>query len=1057
MAAKQGLSAQISQASEDAKRAVLSRTSLQTSLWFSNLNTTCTIKSAPPRTPEVLSLLSTKSGWLFKRNEQHVWQTRWCCVVPHTFMYYFDANVLPGEAQPPLPPQSLQEDWNNAVANGHPHRGKKQSAPRSSLYFMGNSNTMGHNADGTVASLSSPDACSPTAAVHHAPTADLGGTGTSTEAFATMQPAGIIDLECYTCVHRSQQNQLVLELAGDDSVNPDLRQFYFTAGSENETEAWTQALLGQRHTALMDEIDAYKQVCDGFAQQLQILHTNLDNAKKQAEDAEEELYQVRSEIEDGRRQCWKMVEDVLDRNQKQQQQQQSLDGSANTDSTTAGIPTTSSFRADLNVIRSQDMSLLAPVQLLGDYTRVLEDSCLEMQTKNAALQEKVSSAQDSDHDRVQRLEEELQEVKAEFEQQKSHWTHAKQVLTHNLTKSQKELEDLNKDLASTRMEITMYQSSTRNKITELQNHKKILKKEVLDLRQKLEDTHSELGLVKHKEQSHRLEVGQERKKAELLERYLDKMESQVKVQQNMMEMMSASGVGSIHGGQSHYEINVPSTVHSPRSSSSYQPVSSSRHEFMVHTPSVHHNSSGDVNDNDEVENLRKEAGFDDSDDDDDADANAADIQMTSMSASGTNRAGNGNTAEMQIVEGLPHHRQLPSPLLRRSMVDDDNKSHMSELTEDRTQKQFDALHYLRERGELRDRDLSGGTPGNSGRMMRYASGNTPSPQGRTPPAYIVGGDKQLLQNLQNPDSSKLDTIHSSAATSATTPNRSAGLPEHLPRYGISRQNQPGQDIAENLNYHSSSRSLGSGASGRLSVAQRARLQAERGSTPVRIRLDDEQQKQLLKSTSPSHDSRCERKQQGPPVTSPGRKRGVDRRPSNSSRSTSGGFFSNIGRKLEAAIDKSVLGVPGSDEESGSDDDDELSSYGSTDRDPADPVNDFDAGPSHNRIDRSNRREYSSLSGKPALLTRETLNGHDATHRQDRPLKQEHGESSVVSAPTRKKLISPVNSFRSFTRRSIGGNSGGDYESAVSSVMSDEKKTATTPDRNRVGSSFLVFW
>lgn len=95
MAAKQGLTAQLSQAGEDAKRAVLSRTVGTSHGWFSNLNTVCTIKSAPPKSPEVLELLSTKSGWLFKRNEQHVWQARWCCVVPHMFLYYFDAHSVP--------------------------------------------------------------------------------------------------------------------------------------------------------------------------------------------------------------------------------------------------------------------------------------------------------------------------------------------------------------------------------------------------------------------------------------------------------------------------------------------------------------------------------------------------------------------------------------------------------------------------------------------------------------------------------------------------------------------------------------------------------------------------------------------------------------------------------------------------------------------------------------------------------------------------------------------------------------------------------------------------
>mmetsp|Transcript_33011 Transcript_33011/g.71439 ORF Transcript_33011/g.71439 Transcript_33011/m.71439 type:complete len:192 (+) Transcript_33011:438-1013(+) len=98
MAAKQGLTAHISQATDDAKRAMIARapTSMVAHSWLSNLNTTCTIKSAPPRSPDVMTMLSTKCGWLVKRNEQHVWQRRWCCVVPHTFLYYFEAAPADG-------------------------------------------------------------------------------------------------------------------------------------------------------------------------------------------------------------------------------------------------------------------------------------------------------------------------------------------------------------------------------------------------------------------------------------------------------------------------------------------------------------------------------------------------------------------------------------------------------------------------------------------------------------------------------------------------------------------------------------------------------------------------------------------------------------------------------------------------------------------------------------------------------------------------------------------------------------------------------------------------
>ena len=55
MAAKQGMAAHFSQATDDAKRAMIARapTAIVGHSWLSNLNTTCTIKSAPPRSPEV--------------------------------------------------------------------------------------------------------------------------------------------------------------------------------------------------------------------------------------------------------------------------------------------------------------------------------------------------------------------------------------------------------------------------------------------------------------------------------------------------------------------------------------------------------------------------------------------------------------------------------------------------------------------------------------------------------------------------------------------------------------------------------------------------------------------------------------------------------------------------------------------------------------------------------------------------------------------------------------------------------------------------------------------
>ena len=84
-----------------------------------------------------------------------------------------------------------------------------------------------------------------------------GGSGPSS---TNLQPVGIIDLECYTAVNRSSRNATVVELAGDRVTNPDLRSFYFQSPSVEEAEAWTAALLGDRHSSLRDETDAYRQV-----------------------------------------------------------------------------------------------------------------------------------------------------------------------------------------------------------------------------------------------------------------------------------------------------------------------------------------------------------------------------------------------------------------------------------------------------------------------------------------------------------------------------------------------------------------------------------------------------------------------------------------------------------------------------------------------------------------------------------------------------------------------------------------------------------------------------
>mmetsp|Transcript_11428 Transcript_11428/g.27638 ORF Transcript_11428/g.27638 Transcript_11428/m.27638 type:complete len:869 (-) Transcript_11428:44-2650(-) len=779
MATKQGLSGQISQVSEDAKRAVLQKTSLTNSLWFSNLNTTCTIKSAPPRTPDVLGLLSVKSGWLLKRNEQHVWQARYCCVVPHTFLYYFDAHPASTSDLPNLSSKQ-QETLNKAVRQGYGKRGAlKQQQPRSSLYHVlgsgagGNQNQPEENQDGNP---------------------------------STLQPAGIIDLECYTTVHRNSQNNNLLELAGDDTVNPDLRSFYFCSNNQNEGEDWTQALLGQRHSALLDEKEAYRQVCDGFAQQLQELHSELDNVHKRAEGHQDEMYRVRSQMEETRRNCLRLVQDLMDRSEN-------------------SIPAKKTYRSDLETIQGQDLGLQAAVQLLCDYTRVLEGDVRDNADSVNQLARRMEQKQEGDQSKVEQLETELEQLKSEMKLQQASYQTQVDTLQAKYIQAQKECQDVQKELASQKMEVTMFQSSTRTKVTELQTHKKILKKEVIELRKKIEEANSELDLYKHKNNGAKLEAEQERQKAKLLERYVEKVESQVKVQQNMMEMMSQAG--SVYAGGSVAFNQDASFAGGPTSPPSNlgRPGAAPYNNLLANTPS-----------------------------DDDFDDRQEGYRMPYSNAKRSQSRGRAKTND-----------------------DDDNKSHMSELTEDRTQRQFDAVLMLQQQAALRAMQVS------SPRSLPPSQHNfqpPPQPSYQAPPPpngppAVIGVSDDPGPGEEN-TAPKLETIGSVQ-------------PQNRRPSAVSRSDIPKPTTT--MSRISSEPSVASTSSrSKLSVAQRARMEAEtRGSTPVRVRLNQNQ--------TPT----------GTPTRGNSVRKGSPQPPPSSNQSASGSFFSSLGRRLEDGLDNMMFG------------------------------------------------------------------------------------------------------------------------------------------------------
>lgn len=558
MAAKQGLTAHISQASEDARRAVLSRapTAITSHSWLSNLNTTCTIKSAPPRTPEVMTLLSTRSGWLVKRNEQQVWQRRWCCVVPHTFLYYFEAEpVRDGDQNSGYRDNNRrgslvvenQDQLNDAVRDGC--KGKYYNDAK-------NSPLKGSQNNAVYGSPHSNEIFSPAAV--RGPTTTNGN----------LAPAGIIDLECYTSVNRSSRNELVFELTGDEKTNPDLRSFYFQAGSVEDCEQWTNALLSDRHSALKDEREAYRQVTSSFQLQLQSLSDMIDEAEAKAAHAENQLYNVRSGAEKFRSQIVNIVREALEQqcwnsgniDSESKSEMEQLDDNLEK-SRLFYMDQIDEVISSANIGTSNNAGALI-TQVLADYLAIVVKSYKEVGDVVNNMENKFSGSAGVDKAELNDLKDKIQQLEAEKQQIKQQQVATVDKLTSHMSELRKTNEELEDQLQTQRVEFSMFQSQAKSKLQELSKHKKILKKEVIDLRKKIDEVGSERDAALHITDSHKLQAQSEKEKNEVLERYIEKIESQVAVQQNMMEMMSLSGMSQSGMSQSGMDDSVASRSNS---------------------------------------------------------------------------------------------------------------------------------------------------------------------------------------------------------------------------------------------------------------------------------------------------------------------------------------------------------------------------------------------------------------------------------------------------------------------------------------------------------------
>ncbi len=373
-----------------------------------------------------------------------------------------------------------------------------------------------------------------------------------------LSPVGIIDLECYSVVNRSSVHDCVFELTGDSITNPDLRSFYFQAGDVEDSELWTNALISDRHSALRDEREAYRQVCDSFQLQLQNMSDMIDSAEAKVTDSERQLYKVRSHAEKNRTEITNVVREAME--QKCWGELKSIENASSENGKMMKLLEIERLNyldkldevlsaADMNMSSSKNSSSRV-VQLLADYLAMVACSYTELNVMLTSANQKLNQSAHVEQANFSDLKVKLEQLERERKEENDNYEARIARLESQLHEAEITNEELQNQIGSQRMEFSMFQNQAKTKLQELSSHKKILKKEVIELRKKIESVESERDAALHISDSHKTRSDTAHEKNSVLENYIEKIENQVKIQQNMMEMMSLSGMsqsGSVVG------------------------------------------------------------------------------------------------------------------------------------------------------------------------------------------------------------------------------------------------------------------------------------------------------------------------------------------------------------------------------------------------------------------------------------------------------------------------------------------------------------------------------
>ena len=181
--------------------------------------------------------------------------------------------------------------------------------------------------------------------------------------------------------------------------------------------------------------------------------------------------------------------------------------------------------------------VLPAMRLLADYVSSVVTSYASLGDEVHKAEKQLSSVATVDKSSLDAMQAKYDQLECKSDEKEVAYQKRIAELEDELKSLQESHAEVENHLQQSRMEFTMYQSQSKAKMGETSQHKKILKKEVIELRKRIEDIGSDHDAAQHEADRLRTDLETERQRNATLERYIERIEKQLNNQQNMCEMI----------------------------------------------------------------------------------------------------------------------------------------------------------------------------------------------------------------------------------------------------------------------------------------------------------------------------------------------------------------------------------------------------------------------------------------------------------------------------------------------------------------------------------------